>query len=61
MIVKRKIFSKLNDSRIGIGWIQEGNSKTKSEKYFKLGKEAADKSYEKDEDEEKARYRKDWD
>ena len=58
MIIKRKLYSdssnKLKDSRIGIGWIQERNKKTKSEKYFKLGKEAADKSYNKDEDEEKA-------
>lgn len=54
MIIQRKLFSKLRDSRIGIGWIQEGHGKTRSEKYFKLGKEAADKSYDEDEDEEKA-------
>lgn len=54
MIILRKTFSKLKDSRIGIGWIQEGNSKTRSEKYFKLGKEAANKSYDENEDEEEA-------
>lgn len=54
MIIRKKTFSKLKDSRIGIGWIQEGHGKTKSEKYFKVGKEAADKSYDEDEDEEKA-------
>lgn len=54
MIIRRKLFNKLEDSRIGIGWIQEGHGKTRSEKYFKLGKEAADKSYDKNEDEEMA-------
>ena len=34
MIVKRKLFSKLPDSRIGIGWMQEKLGKNESEKIF---------------------------
>lgn len=52
MIVKRKLFSKLPDSRIGIGWMQEKLGKNESEKYFKIGKQAADDSFEKGEDED---------
>ena len=44
MIIQRKLFSKLKDSRIGIGWIQEGHGKTRSEKYFKLGKKLQTKA-----------------
>ena len=55
MIIKRKIFTeKLPDSRIGIGWIQDKNDKVKSEKYLRKAKDAADKSFEKYKDPDKA-------
>lgn len=46
MILVRKLFSskKLKDSRIGIGWTQDGNGKVDAEKYFRIGKQAADKA-----------------
>lgn len=49
-----KLFSKLPDSRIGIGWVQDKNDKVKSEKYFEAAKKAADDSFDKDGDSEKA-------
>ena len=52
MIVKRKLFAKLPDSRIGIGWLQEKLNKNDSEKYLKIGKAAADESFDKGEDED---------
>lgn len=46
MILVRKLFSskKLKDSRVGIGWTQDGNGKVDAEKYFRIGKQAADKA-----------------
>jgi hypothetical protein len=52
MIIQRLFSKKLPDSRIGIGWMQEKLGKNDSEKYFKIGQEAADKSYEKGDDDE---------
>ena len=47
IIPRQKLYSeKLKDSRIGIGWTQDGNSKVDAEKYFRVGKEAADKAAE---------------
>lgn len=54
MKIKRKLYSKLPDSRIGIGWIQEGNGKVKSEKYLNSAQKAASKSFEIHGDSEKA-------
>lgn len=55
MIIRRKNFAeKLPDSRIGIGWIQDKNDKVKSEKYLRKAKDAADKSFEKYKDPDKA-------
>ena len=45
MRIVRKLYSKLPDSRIGVGWIQEGNGKVRSEKYLDSAQEAADKSF----------------
>ena len=47
IILRQKLYSKkLKDSRIGIGWTQDGNGKVDAEKYFRVGKEAADKAAE---------------
>ena len=54
MRIVRKLYSKLPDSRIGVGWIQEGNGKVRSEKYLDSAQEAADKSFKKHGDLEKA-------
>jgi hypothetical protein len=44
MIIQRLYSRKLKDSRIGIGWTQDGNGKVDSEKYLRVAKEAADKA-----------------
>ena len=47
ILLRQKLYSrKLGDSRIGIGWTQDGNGKVDAEKYFRVGKEAADKAAE---------------
>jgi len=47
ILLRQKEYSKkLRDSRIGIGWTQDGNGKVDAEKYFRVGKEAADKAAE---------------
>ena len=46
-ILNGKEYSKkLGDSRVGIGWTQDGNGKVDAEKYFRVGKGAADKAAE---------------
>ena len=52
MKIQRLFSKKLPESRIGIGWMQEKLGKNDSEKYFKKGQEAADKSYEKGDSED---------
>ena len=54
IVLRNSLFSKLPDSRIGIGWIQDKNDKVKSEKYLEAAKKAADESFSKDGDPEKA-------
>lgn len=45
--LKQNTYSrKLKDSRIGIGWTQDGNGKVDSEKYFRIAQKAADKAAE---------------
>jgi hypothetical protein len=54
MKIRRVLYSKLPKSRIGIGWVQEGNGKNKSEKHMRRAQEAAEDSWDEDEDEERA-------
>lgn len=46
ILIQKTYSEKLKDSRIGIGWTQDGNGKVDAEKYFRVGKEAADKAAE---------------
>lgn len=58
MKIKRVLYSKLPKSRIGIGWMQEGNGKTNSEKHMRRAQEAADESFDEDEEDEDRATRK---